>query len=60
MLPYSPTTLKKDRKRMTEQNVGFVQVIDDKVENVEYIPLHNGKYCVIAATDEKVKKLQKK
>ncbi len=60
MLPYSPTTLKKDRKRMAEQNVGFVQVIDDKVENVEYIPLHNGQYCVIAATDEKVKKLQKK
>ena len=31
MLPYSPTTLKKDKNRMANQKEGFVQVIDGKI-----------------------------
>ena len=31
MLPYSPTTLKKDKNRMASQKEGFVKVIDGKI-----------------------------
>ncbi len=34
MLPYSPTTLKKDKNKMAEQSEGYVQVIDG--QRLEY------------------------
>ena len=34
MLPYSPTTLKKDKNRMSKQTDGFVQVVDGQIINL--------------------------
>ena len=61
MLPYSPTTLKKDKVEMAKQATGFIQVIDGKMNNVEYILNENGKYsqkCAIIEKD-KIKSLRK-
>jgi long-subunit acyl-CoA synthetase (AMP-forming) len=38
MLPYSPTTLKKDKNGLSRQYSGYVQVIDDKMCSVEFAP----------------------
>ena len=38
MLPYSPTTLKKDKNKMSQQRNGYVQVIDGALYDVEFIP----------------------
>ena len=35
MLPYSPTTLKKDKNKMAKQTIGFIQVIDGKLTTIE-------------------------
>ena len=35
MLPYSPTTLKKDKNRLSKQTDGYVQVIDGEIKNIE-------------------------
>ena len=35
MLPYSPTTLKKDKNKMSKQKDGFVQVIDGELKRVQ-------------------------
>ena len=32
MLPYSPTTLKKDKNKLAQQDSGFMQVIDGKLQ----------------------------
>lgn len=44
MLPYSPTTLKKDKNRMSQQTSGYFQVIDGNMYEVEFILQENGKY----------------
>ncbi len=36
MLPYSPTTLKKDKNRMARQTEGYVQVIDESLHQVKF------------------------
>ena len=46
MLPYSPTTLKKDKNRMSEQNEGYVQVFDDKIINICFQEIGNGTYRI--------------
>ena len=62
MLPYSPTTLKKDKNKMSSQTSGYVQVIDGKLNNIEFILNENGKYsqkCAIMIKD-RVKSLRRK
>lgn len=62
MLPYSPTTLKKDKNKMSKQTTGYVQVIDGKMNDVEFVLNENGKYsqkCDIIEKD-KVKHLSRK
>ena len=38
MLPYSQTTLKKDRNGLSRQLLGYFQVIDGELNKVTYIP----------------------
>ena len=62
MLPYSSTTLKKDKNKMFNQNTGFIQVIDGQVNNIEFVLNENGKYsqkCAII-TNDRVKTLARK
>ena len=35
MLPYSPTTLKKDKNKMARQTEGFIQERDGRIVGVE-------------------------
>ena len=35
MLPYSPTTLKKDKNKMARQTEGFIQEKDGRIVGVE-------------------------
>ena len=61
MLPYSPTTLKKDRNGMLAQNEGYLQTANDQLINVNFIKNENGQYstqCAIIEQD-RVKKLKK-
>ena len=44
MLPYSPTTLKKDKNRLSKQTDGYIQLIDGRIKNIEFIPTENGNY----------------
>lgn len=62
MLPYSPTTLKKDKNKMSKQTSGYVQVKNGRLYNVEFILNQNGRYiqkCDIIS-DNKVKTLTRK
>ena len=36
MLPYSPTTLKKDKNKMAKQTTGFVQVVEGRLHAVSF------------------------
>ena len=61
-LPYSPTTLKKDKNKMSKQTTGYVQVIDGEINSIEFNLNENGKYsqkCAIMDKD-KVKSLRRK
>lgn len=62
MLPYSPTTLKKDKNKMSQQTTNYVQVIDGKLNEVEFILNENGKYSQKCAIMDKnrVKVLKRK
>lgn len=44
MLPYSPTTIKKDKNKMSKTTTGYVQVIDGKMNKIEFILNEDGKY----------------
>ncbi len=44
MLPYSPTTLKKDKNRLSKQTSGYIQVVDNELSNIEFVVNENGKY----------------
>ena len=44
MLPYSPTTLKKDKNKLSKQTSGYIQVIDGQIRSVEFTPVEDGKY----------------
>lgn len=55
MLPYSPTTLKKDKNKMSKQTTGYFQLIDGKMYSIEYILNSNGNYskkCAIILKDK--------
>lgn len=61
-LPVSPTAFKTDKIKMSEQTDGYIQVINGKMYNVEFILNNNGKYsqkCAIIV-NEKVKTLKRK
>ena len=57
MLPYSPTTLKKDKNKLAQQTVGYFQVRDEKMYSVEFI--HKDKYIIKILPKDKVKILSK-
>lgn len=42
MLPYSPTTLKKDKNKLSKQMEGYVQVVDGALEAIEFEPVGDG------------------
>ena len=44
MLPYSPTTLKKDKNKMSQETLGYVQIIDGKLKDVDFVMDEDGKY----------------
>ncbi len=60
MIPYSPTTLKKDKQRLANQTTGFVQITDGKLEEIEYLLLSDGQHYSKFVRDGKIKKLVKK
>ncbi len=60
MLPYSTTTLKKDKNKMSKQNDGYVQLIDGTLTDVEFVVKDDGTYDIEPVTKEHVKKLTKK
>lgn len=47
MLPYSPTTLKKDKNKLSKQMTGYMQVIDEQLRNIEFASDNAGKYKVV-------------
>lgn len=62
MLPYSPTTLKKDKNKMSKQTTGYVQVVDGEINSIEFNLNENGTYsqkCAIMDKN-KVKSLSRK
>ena len=46
MLPYSPTTLKKDKNKMAKQNDGYVMVTDKGIEKIFFSDADNGLYKI--------------
>lgn len=50
MLPYSPTTLKKDKNKMSQQTTRFIQVVDGKLCNIGFEP-NNGERYKVAERD---------
>lgn len=42
MLPYSPTTLKKDKNMLSKQTTGYVQVIDAQLRTIHFVPTADG------------------
>lgn len=42
MLPYSPTTLKKDKNKLSKQTSGYVQVVNEKLQTVNFKPTVDG------------------
>ncbi len=47
MLPYSPTTLKKDKNRMSKQTDGYIQVSDGQIKDIAFVPDDNGNFKLI-------------
>ena len=50
MLPYSPTTLKKDKNKMSEQRKGYIQVIDGQLFDVGFVPSGDDG-CIMSMTE---------
>lgn len=46
MLPYSPTTLKKDKNKLSKQISGYVQVKDGELVDISFLPTDDSKYEV--------------
>ena len=42
MLPYSPTTLKKDKNKMSKQTTGYIQVMDGQLKKIRFNPTDDG------------------
>ncbi|WP_081669957.1 class I adenylate-forming enzyme family protein [Butyrivibrio sp. AE3006] len=50
MLPYSPTTLKKDKNRMMNQLDGFVWIVDDQIQKIRFVENGYGLYEIEKST----------
>ena len=59
-LPYSPTTLKKDKNKMVKQTTGYIQLEDGELINIEFVLTENGKYSINKNKNIKCKKLSLK
>lgn len=46
LLPYSPTTLKRDANLMNSQLNGYIQMVDGVLKTVNFVETENGKYTV--------------
>lgn len=46
MLPYSPTTLKKDKNMMSKQLEGYVQVTDEGFRKIRFVETTDGLYRI--------------
>ena len=46
MLPYSPTTLKKDKNKMYKQEDGYIRIRDGYIERIRMISEENGLFSV--------------
>lgn len=57
MLPYSPTTLKKDKNGMSKQLNGYIQVIDDKLYSINFTTDVTGEHTI--SKEEKSNKAKK-
>ena len=60
MIPYSPTTLKKDKNRLVNQTTGFIQINDGKLEKIEFLLSSDGKHYVKTVCDIGTKRLIKR
>ena len=60
MIPYSPTTLKKDKNKLSSQTKGFIQVNNGKIEDIEYLLLEDGKHFSKIVCEDETKRLIKK
>ena len=58
MIPYSPTTLKKDKNKLSHQTTGFIQVNNDRLENVEFFLLSDEKHY--SKSENEAKRLVKR
>ena len=47
MLPYSPTTLKKDKNKLSKQTTGYIQINDGKLVNISFESTKDGKYKLV-------------
>ncbi len=61
MLPYSPTTLKKDKNKLSKQTSGYVYLENEKLVPIKF-ELINGQYEIIHenVNNQKIKKLIRK
>ena len=55
ILPYSPTTLKKDKNGMLKITDGYIQVVNNEIMNVNFMPNGNGKYIKEFSELQKIK-----
>lgn len=53
MLPYSPTTLKKDKNKMSKQLGRYIQIIDGELVDVEFAINNEGKFSATYSQKEK-------
>ena len=42
MLPYSPTTLKKDKNKLSKQTTGYIQVVNGKMQTIAFASTSEG------------------
>ena len=59
MLPYSPTTLKKDKNGMSKQTTGYIQLVDGQLVDVSYVKQDGDIYEQIIKSNAKALKLAK-
>ncbi len=57
MLPYSSTTLKKDKNKMSKQTTGYIQIIDNEISDIDFIPDENGKYDIVGYEKKRSRKI---
>ena len=44
MIPYSPTTLKKDKNKLSKITQGYYQIVDGKMNEIQFVLNDSGKY----------------